>query len=86
MAESMLCKMCGESCNSAKGCDLYADDDDPHLHCPGGLRTYGLCLPCDIECLKIHRPVAADGTWKWIKDCGNASCGYCQAAAKEMLW
>jgi len=75
--------MCGETCGSAKGCELYLDDE-PHLHLPGGLRTFGLCLPCEIDCLRIHRPIAADGTWKWIQDCGDVTCGYCKAVAAEL--
>lgn len=81
---NLLCRECGETCGLAKGCDAYPTKDDPHVHLPGGLKTYGLCEPCLKKCLDVHRPVAADGTWKWIHDCGSPSCGYCKALAIEL--
>lgn len=80
---SLVCAECGETCGISKGCDLYAETGEPHLHCPGGLTRYGLCLPCEKKCLEIHRPVAKDGTWKWIERCDDAMCGYCQALVRE---
>lgn len=81
---SLLCVECGETCGAKKGCMLYKTRDDPHVHLPGGLKTYGLCAPCEEKCLAIHRPIAADRTWKWIEDCGDAACGYCKALDTEL--
>ena len=75
----LLCKTCGETC---KSCPDY--EGGPHVHLPGGLPTYGLCHPCEEKCLAVHRPIAADGTWKWIKDCGDAACGYCFAMREAL--
>lgn len=76
--EDIRCMECGEAC----GCGLYPNNE-PHAHCPGGLRSYLLCEPCQKKCLAIHRPVDKAGKWKWVKDCGNTACGYCKALRKE---
>ncbi len=81
--EDLLCAECGETCGVAKGCRLYEKTGEPHLHCPGGLVWYGLCLRCEEKCLEIHRPAAKDGTWRWIERCDDALCGYCRALVWE---
>ena len=81
----LTCAECGETCGAKKGCKLYHPKDDPHVHLPGGLKTYGLCAPCEEKCLEIHRPIAADGTWKWVTEgCSDAACGYCKALDAEL--
>ena len=80
----LICRECGETCGFVKGCKVYAPEDKPHVHLPGGLETYGLCAPCEEKCLQVHRPTAPDGTWKWIEDCGDPACGYCKALVAEL--
>lgn len=70
----LRCRVCGQTCP----CLIYGRPEE-HAHCPGGLDNYLLCDEHEEECLKIHRPVAPDGTWEWLDDCGDAGCGYCQA-------
>jgi hypothetical protein len=79
VSQDVLCRECGETCGFAKGCRIYAPVDEPHVHAPGGNLDYCLCAPCEKKCLEVHRPVASDGTWRWVKDCGSQTCGYCKA-------
>lgn len=85
LQNDLRCRQCGDVCGFAKGCRLYDPVDEPHSHCPGGLTTYFLCLPCEEKCLEVHRPIAPDGTWKWIHDCGDKTCGYCKAVVAELV-
>jgi hypothetical protein len=55
----------------------------PHAHSPGGLDDYLLCDTHEAECLKVHRPIAADGTWRWVYPCADPACGYCAAYAAQ---
>lgn len=75
--DELKCQECGQACP----CDLY-QGKEPHAHCPGGLDDVLLCAECEKKCLAVHRPIDAQGKWKWIQDCGDPKCKFCDAGAK----
>lgn len=75
--DELRCRVCGQFCP----CLIYGRPV-PHGHCPGGLDDYLLCEQHEKECLAVHRPIDVEGKWKWIEDCGDPKCGYCETLKK----
>lgn len=74
MKPDLLCSICGKTCP----CMIYGKEIE-HVHMPGGIDNYPLCAEHQEECLAIHRTVDMNGNYKWIENCSNSDCGFCQA-------